>query len=229
MVKMAEEFEKQKSELKDLKMIMKLEEESEVISKGISFKASKIAPKNFDIPVTIEEINVSEDDSEVVIDREYNCFECGFQGSEQSQLDKHVLLTHRLQCRNCESVFKSKPELMVHRKKEHYSIVALCMKGEECRFSDRCWWKHKTEQENLIECFFCDENFATKGEVMIHRKNQHARTVKTCHKFINKNCFNTEATCWFKHESVNDGNKESDLENENNSDFRERQKNQKNP
>ena len=64
---------------------------------------------------------------------------------------------------------------------------------------------------------------------MIHRKNHHGRTVKTCYKFINKNCNNTEATCWFKHENVNDEHKKSDHENEYNSVFRERQKSQKTP
>ena len=223
---MAKEFEEQKSELKDLKTIMKLEKELEETSKTTPLKATNIDPLNIEISKRDEEMNVSND---IVIDKEYNCLECGFQGTEQSELNRHILLKHRIQCKNCEKVFETKPELMVHRKEEHYSLVALCRKGEECHFLDRCWWKHKAEDGKSIQCFFCESNFPTKREVMMHRKSHHGRTVKTCEKFLVKSCNYSEATCWFKHETANDKSKESNLLNENNSVFRKRQSNQKGP
>ena len=99
------------------------------------------------------------------MEKEFNCLECPFQGSEETQLSKHIQITHRIQCRNCENFFKTKPELMVHRKKEHYNLVALCNKGLECKFSEKCWWKHETNKEGQkIECYFCNEAFSTKGQ-----------------------------------------------------------------
>ena len=224
LVKMAEEFEKQKSELKDLKAIVKLEKEVEEASRITSFKATNKNSQNIEIPGSNEDLNTS---YEMTIDREFNCLECGFQGTEQSQLDKHILLKHRIQCRNCEKVFKTKPDFMVHRKTEHYRLVALCRKGDDCQFKNRCWWKHEAEEGNSIQCFFCETEFATKGEVMMHRKSYHGRTVKTCEKFIIKSCSYTEETCWFKHEITE--LKESNTSNENNSVFRKRQRNPKSP
>ena len=141
--------------------------------------------------------NFSEENN---IEEEFNCTECPFQGSEQNQLSKHVKLKHRIECRNCSNSFKTKPELMVHRKIEHYNTIAMCNKGAECKFFERCWWKHEAnDSKHLIECYFCDETFATKNEVMMHRKDKHSKTVKSCTKFENQTCKNTEATCWFKH------------------------------
>ena len=135
-----------------------------------------------------------------IIEGEFNCHECPFQGSEEIQLSKHIQIKHRMQCRNCGIFFKTKPELMVHRKKEHYNLIALCNKGSDCKFSEKCWWKHEACNESqIIECYFCDEAFPTKGEVMMHRKNKHSKTVKACNKFDNQTCNKTEATCWFKH------------------------------
>ena len=115
---------------------------------------------------------------------EFNCLECHFQGSEEIQLSKHVELKHRVQCRNCEKSFKTKPHFMEHRKTEHYSLVAHCRKGLECTYLEKGWWKHGRNGESfVIECYFCDQSFPTRGEVMIHRKTKHAKTVKSCNKF----------------------------------------------
>ena len=139
-------------------------------------------------------------EGKVHMEKEFNCIECPFQGSEELDLSKHIQIKHRMQCRSCGNFFKTKPDLMMHRKKEHYNIVAPCKQGSECKFLERCWWKHGTNNESqMIECYFCDEEFPTKGEVMIHRKNKHSKTVKTCTKFNSQTCNKTDATCWFKH------------------------------
>ena len=76
----------------------------------------------------------------------------------------------------------------------------MCNKGSECKFSEKCWWKHEAmEETSSIECFFCDKTFRTKNEVMMHRKDKHVKIVKLCTKLQNQNCSKTEATCWFKH------------------------------
>ena len=48
--------------------------------------------------------------------------------------------------------------------------------------------------------YFCEESFATKGEVMLHRKKKHSPFVKHCNKFLVRNCDLTDENCWFKHE-----------------------------
>ena len=97
---------------------------------------------------------------------------------------------------------------MMHRKKEHYSAVALCRNGSECKFLDKCWWKHKKDNENMIECYFCDESFPTKEEVMLHRKKKHDKFVKQCNKFLVKDCNRSDEKCWFKHELNEEENEE---------------------
>ena len=215
--KSTEESEKLKSELKDLKLTFEIEKE-------IEKTPSKTSQAGMDNKNTSCLENL-----EPEVEEEFNCIECDFQGTQQSQLSKHILIRHRIKCRNCESIFKNKPEFMVHRKKEHYNAVAVCLKGANCVFLDRCWWKHKKENANEIECYYCEETFATKAEVMFHRKTKHPKTVKNCSKFANKNCPFNETTCWFKHEA-NDAerNKNYDL-NEKDSVFRKRQDDLKSP
>ena len=137
------------------------------------------------------------------VEEEFNCTGCDFQGSEQNQLNKHIQLKHRITCRTCGELFKTKPDFMVHRKTEHYNTIAPCNKGIECKFSEKCWWKHEANNEkSKIECYFCDETFGTKNDVMMHRKDKHSKTVKSCTKQQEQNCTKTEATCWFKHNDV---------------------------
>ena len=203
--------------MKDLQSIKLLEKGMEKTSEKRAHNFNET--KSQEIRTNIKENNTEE----IVIDGEFNCMECPYQGTQESELNKHVELKHRIKCRNCEKMFETKKGLMVHRKQEHYSTVAECRKGKECDFADRCWWKHSEVNENMIECYFCDLTFGTKGEVMMHRKKQHAKTVKNCIKFENKNCNNSEANCWFKHETFQSENKKSEQSNPNNLVFQKRQ------
>ena len=118
---------------------------------------------------------------------------------------------------------------MVHRKKEHYETVASCKKGPNCEFKDRCWWKHKQMDSKEIECYFCEESFETKAQVMLHRKTKHTKTVKNCTKFEIGNCSKSEETCWFMHKTKDTGKEDINDIKENNSVFWKRQNNLKNP
>ena len=94
---------------------------------------------------------------------------------------------------------------MAHRRSDHYDIVAVCRNGMNCKFLDRCWWKHKKDDEHehgLIECYYCDLSFVNKGEVMKHRKDKHRKTVKICSKFANDSCIRDEERCWYKYENI---------------------------
>ena len=224
--KITEEYEKQKSELKDLREMMKIQKELE----ETPIKPPLEDANSLKIEKAESKIGCKENtQNEVCIEEEFNCFECDYQGTEQSQLSKHIKLKHRLQCRNCEKVFKTKPELMVHRKKDHYNTVAVCRNGMNCEFLEKCWWKHRKNDGNLIDCFYCETSFATKVEVMKHRKKEHLKTVKDCSKFANRICIRNEESCWFKHEVKEPDNKETKNLVENNSVFWKHQNNIRNP
>ena len=227
--KVIEESEKLKSELKDLKQITKLEKSIEETSKVAPLVPQVKTAEITSPPLRNDSTKTTVDNDDVIIEEEFNCLECPFQGTELSQLNKHIQIKHRLQCRNCEETFKTKPDLMMHRKKEHYSAVALCKNGTECTFSEKCWWKHKKDNGNKIECFFCEESFATKGEVMIHRKKKHNQYVKHCNKFLVKNCDLNNETCWFKHEIMEEVSGNLENSDENKSVFWKLQNNLKSP
>ena len=92
---------------------------------------------------------------------------------------------------------------MNHRKQKHPSIVALCKNKKEknCKFSsERCWWRHEaSKNDSGIDCFNCSKNFQTKGEMMNHRKREHASNVKTCNNFLTNTCRFRANFCWFLH------------------------------
>ena len=226
LIKVTEEAEHLKSELKELREIMKLEKAFE--------KASKVTQESppeltFKISPTkiVNNSKETKNNNTSLIEEEFNCLECAFQGTEQSQLYKHIQLKHRINCRNCEKTFKTRSEFMVHRKIEHYSSVALCRNGIECKFSDRCWWKHKKDHGNMIDCFLCEQSFQTKGEVMLHRKSVHPKTVKICNNFKTDKC--TYTSCWFRHEIDEEESKVVNKTDANNSFFWKRQHNLKSP
>ena len=90
-------------------------------------------------------------------DDEYNCTECDFQGTSDSQLKKHVYHKHtpksqhpgNIECRICGEFFETKWTLMNHRKDKHISFVRTCNKYLEnrCIFtSSKCWWIHEEQQ-----------------------------------------------------------------------------------
>ena len=92
---------------------------------------------------------------------------------------------------------------MNHRKEKHASIVALCKNKKEnvCKFSaERCWWCHEaSKNESGINCFNCSKAFQTKGEMMNHRKQEHASNVMKCENFLTYTCRFRANFCWFLH------------------------------
>ena len=107
---------------------------------------------------------------------------------------------------------------MYHRKSKHLNTVAFCRNnlGGKCPYSDdMCWWNHGERQEEKVSCYICNTTFETKAHIMIHRKEEHAETVRLCTQFQAGNCrFKTES-CWFEHKlENNEQNKEEISENE---------------
>ena len=146
-------------------------------------------------------------------EREFNCPECFFRGTQLIELNNHINLKHtkgvgnegNLKCRNCGDDFVSKWNLMNHRKNKHLENVAPCRNHRErrCPYSDdKCWWNHnenQQEQEEHFKCFFCGKTFKSKTELMSHRKREHGQAVKTCFKFTQNDCMFKDESCWFNH------------------------------
>ena len=157
-------------------------------------------------------------------DAEFNCRVCFFQGTTSAELKNHVDIKHTVtgmfKCRNCGEAFNAKPELMIHRKLEHFNAVAPCLSNLNgtCPYtSDMCWWNHEKQSSNTnptdesIKCYFCGITFVNRGTMMIHRKKEHKMAVRNCNLFLNDKCSFTEDSCWFNH-----GDKETN-ENKNDS------------
>ena len=55
-------------------------------------------------------------------------------------------------CFNCQRTFKTKSEMMQHRKQEHKSIVKMCSNFQQnsCRWSTSyCWFLHEEEKMDM--------------------------------------------------------------------------------
>ena len=80
------------------------------------------------------------------------------------------------ECNICKETFKTKNDMMKHKKKEHLEKVTVCwnFESDSCLFSeDLCWFIHSKSdlpQEKHI-CKFCGEIFKTKNDLQLHKKN----------------------------------------------------------
>ena len=138
-----------------------------------------------------------------------NCTNCEQDGYKTDEVGKHTSSHHMMggsiKCKTCGKEVRTKSELMKHRKSEHPNTVAPCKNYliGQCDFrAESCWWNHREGVNIEIECYFCEKSFSTKREVMMHRKKEHAKTVKQCTQFEGSACKRSEETCWFKHENM---------------------------
>ena len=222
--KKTEEAEKLKSEVKDLKLMISLEKQSNAKNEGkdedpsddeeiIEMKKSGFRRKNPQTESSPIKVNATKKNKQDNYHKEsvpevgqFNCQDVDYQGTKPDELNKHIQLKHtpigRMKCRNCGKEFNSKPNLMIHRKSEHSNTVAQCRKNQtgECNYSaEMCWWSHNENVVLNIKCYFCESRFDSRTAVMLHRKKEHAKTVKPCSKFQDSNCSFTDEVCWFQH------------------------------
>ena len=57
---------------------------------------------------------------------------------------------------------------------------------------------HGEMKRETLDCYFCDQSFNTKRDLMIHRKKEHIEKVKTCSYFLQQRC-NYGDNCWYVH------------------------------
>ena len=218
-----EECEKLKIEIKDLKQLLELKNKAQKMEFDITQNVTKIEEPNLQNKTeTVGENEgpwqrvsyktkkrqysfVNNKSKIPVEEEEYNCTECPFQGTSKDQLEKHIKIKHRMTCRNCDESFKSRADMMVHRKEKHGHLVANCRNylEDKCPYTDlKCWWNHRSKQSfsQEIKCFVCEEKFENKPSLMIHRKEKHIEIVRKCYKFEQNSCRFQDDHCWFKHE-----------------------------
>ena len=113
----------------------------------------------------------------------------------------------RFECHYCEQSFKSRREMMIHRKLMHKEKVKVCFLFNEgkCDYKDSCWFSHEISETELPEynCNYCEKTFRNKSAFMKHMKKTHIRCVQLCKDYKNNGCHYGETNCWFKHENEN--------------------------
>ena len=87
--------------------------------------------------------------------------------SHKENQARNITQLSEFKCKYCESIFKSKNDLMKHRKKEHLSKTALCRYNSknECKHGDLCWFNHETNTKSI------DKNEKTR-EALSHFENR---------------------------------------------------------
>ena len=73
---------------------------------------------------------------------------CWFRHTGGSEVNAEVV-----SCYNCANTFKNQTDMMIHRKKDHSTIIRICsnFKNNQCRFGDeKCWFVHG----NALACVY---------------------------------------------------------------------------
>ena len=107
-----------------------------------------------------------------------------------------------IECHYCEEKFKTKKELMIHRKLTHSEKVQFCAHFSEgkCDFKDSCWFSHDiSKRKDLPEykCNVCEKVFRIQSAFMKHRRKEHNRHVPICRDSKNGCCQYGIENCWF--------------------------------
>ena len=144
------------------------------------------------------------------VSKTLDCNICQLKTNDVNDLRAHMKKEHEMQeqfrCRICCETFRTKGNLMEHRKKMHIKTVAFCKNKDDCLFSDtKCWWIHDDQQnsksrEEEFKCYICGDTFLQKGEMMLHKKSKHSEATRFCNLFLDAKCPFKEVSCWFKHE-----------------------------
>ena len=93
------------------------------------------------------------------------------------------------------------------------NAVAFCRNKSQGSFTDdMCWWSHIEKRDIVNECYLCNENFETKGQMMKHRKKKHNNIINNCVQFERNECRFQEESCWYNHPGKEDQNSENDSE-----------------
>ena len=111
-------------------------------------------------------------------------------------------------CNFCDNNFKTKRDMMKHKKKQHREKLADCWQFAtgNCQYGDEhCWFNHLRSdfqpEPVEIKCILCEKVFKTHSEFLKHKKQHHKQHVSKCKNADNGTCRYGNELCWFVHES----------------------------
>ena len=175
--KYIEDTEKLRTEIKDLKELIKL---NDLIDKqNYEQSRNKVQVE------TYADIVKKSPGKEKIIEREYNCMECCFQGTEESELNRHVNLKHvspsnsnnQPDCTICGERFTMRRNLDKHMKDSHIGVVSTkCKRCGETFTSNNDLNDHiqsKHVEQEIRKLGIRDEEFMTGSGVMKQVNSKH--------------------------------------------------------
>ena len=182
-----EEVEKLKVEIENLKQLIELKENGEkddledaknlVRMKNKGYE--RVSPHQESTPKSMKSNSIH------IIEEEFNCGECDFQGNEQCQLEKHINWKHKeAKCSLCNYVGGNKVILQRHMKIKHSNDddlrkTDICSEGD-LKVSDEAVLKNpkemkhnKLENRKWYECYECDYAVTDKEQLKHHMRSEH--------------------------------------------------------
>ena len=112
-------------------------------------------------------------------DKQFGCYECDYEVESKEQLKQHLKIKHGItqefKCGDCDFKCYEKSEMEKH--------VLMKHTGDKCSLCDYIGInqvmleKHldfKHNQSKSMNCFECDKEVTSKGQLKIHMENEHA-------------------------------------------------------
>ena len=179
-------------EIKTLKSLnIALEEELKKKDETIADLKSKVT---FDANEKIPTVSISTETQTLTKDINIPCLLCVYVASCEEELNWHMGEEHDTEkffdtdfpCDVCGKWCRSATDLINHLKRHD---IGSTKKRSDSRIS----------QNECVSCNFCDENFTTKHNLMMHNKRQHRDKVSLCWNSSQGACTFGDELCWFIH------------------------------
>ena len=128
--------------------------------------------------------------------------ECPFQCRTKEELMLHIDNDHKKQkCNFCTETFENKDSMESHRKKNHPTFKP-CFNISDCSYGIRCHFSH-IPMKKAYRCFQCGDEFNTRSDMMVHRKETHQ--VEDCREFLKDAKCRYKDRCWWAHPFESEG------------------------
>ena len=189
--------------------------EETVILLGFNIKQSKVTKKDNAPKAVVKSVAVQTEDMEIM-----RCNECEYPAEDIYDLGEHMYeihtmenegITEQIACYYCDHKFKTKHDLMKHRKEAHEEKCSPCsffLEGK-CVHGNQCWYSHENDTSKSVpeyRCRICETVFKIRFEFMQHRKQHHLETVPTCRDAFSGTCQFGRVKCWYNHDETDSSN-----------------------
>ena len=117
-------------------------------------------------------------------------------------------------CNDCNKKFRSKVEMMDHKRDSDHPSKKKCNKFPNCERGERCWYMHNTQVHSQIThvrsqvvtqlaCNLCEQVFTKRNELMFHKKRVHPSNI-VCSNFLGGYCRRgvSGEFCWYRHDQL---------------------------